>query len=87
MKEECITRLQQQIKSKQFILLSNKFCQKVFPYFSCDFASKLDSNHRKSNDSKGILTGIIGKKHVGPEYVYPFDYAHTEETESITQVS
>ena len=32
------------------------------------------------------MTGIIGKKHVGPEYVYPFDYAHTEETESITQV-
>uniref|UniRef100_A0A146KXH2 N-sulfoglucosamine sulfohydrolase n=2 Tax=Lygus hesperus TaxID=30085 RepID=A0A146KXH2_LYGHE len=34
-----------------------------------------------------IYTGIIGKKHVGPENVYPFDYAHTEQThESILQV-
>ena len=46
----------------------------------------VDSNIQKSNESKDILTGIIGKKHVGPESVYPFDYAHTEETESITQV-
>nr|XP_037287482.1 N-sulphoglucosamine sulphohydrolase-like [Rhipicephalus microplus] len=28
---------------------------------------------------RGIRTGIIGKKHVGPEGVYPFDFAHTEE--------
>ena len=47
--------------------------------------SNLKSNNG-SNRSNGILTGIIGKKHVGPEFVYPFDYAHTEETESITQV-
>lgn len=33
-----------------------------------------------------IRTGIIGKKHVGPEYVYPFDYAETEENHSILQV-
>ncbi|KAL8619253.1 hypothetical protein ACOMHN_050034 [Nucella lapillus] len=33
-----------------------------------------------------IRTGIIGKKHVGPEYVYPFDYAETEEQHSILQV-
>ena len=33
-----------------------------------------------------MFTGIIGKKHVGPKHVYPFDYVHTEETESITQV-
>lgn len=33
-----------------------------------------------------ILTGIIGKKHVGPETTYPFDFAHTEETQSIMQV-
>ena len=32
------------------------------------------------------LTGIIGKKHVGPESVYPFDYAETEENHSILQV-
>lgn len=34
----------------------------------------------------GIRTGIIGKKHVGPESVYPFDFAHTEENSSILQV-
>ncbi|CAE1300297.1 SGSH [Acanthosepion pharaonis] len=34
----------------------------------------------------GIYTGIIGKKHVGPEYVYPFDYSETEENHSILQV-
>lgn len=33
-----------------------------------------------------IRTGIIGKKHVGPDYVYPFDYAETEENHSILQV-
>ncbi|KAK7075918.1 hypothetical protein SK128_001334 [Halocaridina rubra] len=36
--------------------------------------------------SNGIRNGIIGKKHVGPESVYQFDFAHTEETESILQV-
>ncbi|XP_076058197.1 N-sulfoglucosamine sulfohydrolase [Oratosquilla oratoria] len=34
----------------------------------------------------GIRTGIIGKKHVGPEPVYPFDFAYTEENNSIMQV-
>ncbi|XP_059470427.1 N-sulphoglucosamine sulphohydrolase isoform X1 [Neocloeon triangulifer] len=33
-----------------------------------------------------IATGIIGKKHVGPADVYPFDFAHTEENNSIMQV-
>ncbi|XP_066247442.1 N-sulphoglucosamine sulphohydrolase [Euwallacea similis] len=33
-----------------------------------------------------IRTGIIGKKHVGPGDVYPFDYAQTEENNSILQV-
>ncbi|XP_063962051.1 N-sulphoglucosamine sulphohydrolase-like [Lytechinus pictus] len=27
----------------------------------------------------GVRTGIIGKKHVGPESVYPFDYSKTPE--------
>lgn len=31
------------------------------------------------------LIGIIGKKHVGPENVYPFDFAVTEEQVSINQ--
>ncbi|GIY20200.1 n-sulphoglucosamine sulphohydrolase [Caerostris darwini] len=35
---------------------------------------------------KNIYSGIIGKKHVGPENVYPFDFAYTEETNSINQV-
>lgn len=30
--------------------------------------------------------GIIGKKHVGPEAVFPFDFAHTEENDSVLQV-
>ncbi|XP_007125340.1 N-sulphoglucosamine sulphohydrolase isoform X2 [Physeter macrocephalus] len=34
----------------------------------------------------GVLTGIIGKKHVGPETVYPFDFAYTEENGSVLQV-
>ena len=32
------------------------------------------------------MTGIIGKKHVGPASVYNFDAEHTEETNSILQV-
>ena len=31
------------------------------------------------NKTGNIRTGIIGKKHVGPDYVYPFDYSKTEE--------
>lgn len=31
-------------------------------------------------------SGIIGKKHVGPETVYPFDFAFTEENSSVMQV-
>lgn len=30
-------------------------------------------------NSSGIRTGIIGKKHVGPEYVYPYEFERTEE--------
>jgi len=33
-----------------------------------------------------LCVGIIGKKHVGPNNVYPFDFAHTEENNSILQV-
>ncbi|XP_009954351.1 PREDICTED: N-sulphoglucosamine sulphohydrolase, partial [Leptosomus discolor] len=33
-----------------------------------------------------VRTGIIGKKHVGPEAVYPFDFAYTEENSSVLQV-
>ncbi|XP_048869152.1 N-sulphoglucosamine sulphohydrolase [Brienomyrus brachyistius] len=33
-----------------------------------------------------IQTGIIGKKHVGPGEVYPFDFAYTEENGSVLQV-
>ncbi|CAM1291138.1 SGSH (predicted) [Pycnogonum litorale] len=37
-------------------------------------------------NKNGVATGIIGKKHVGPEHVYPFDFAETEENNSILQV-
>uniref|UniRef100_T1JAG0 Sulfatase N-terminal domain-containing protein n=1 Tax=Strigamia maritima TaxID=126957 RepID=T1JAG0_STRMM len=33
-----------------------------------------------------IRTGIIGKKHVGPDSVYSFDFEKTEETTSVLQV-
>ena len=33
-----------------------------------------------------IVAGIIGKKHVGPEAVYPFEFSETEENHSILQV-
>lgn len=32
------------------------------------------------------LPGIIGKKHIGPETVYPFEFAYTEENGSVLQV-
>lgn len=32
------------------------------------------------------ITGIIGKKHVGPKSLYKFDYEQTEENNSILQV-
>jgi len=32
------------------------------------------------------VLGIIGKKHVGPKSVYPFDFAETEENNGILQV-
>ncbi|KAL0279496.1 UNVERIFIED_CONTAM: hypothetical protein PYX00_001039 [Menopon gallinae] len=34
----------------------------------------------------GIRTGIVGKKHVGPDEIYRFDYEQTEENNSILQV-
>ncbi|KAM8842395.1 N-sulfoglucosamine sulfohydrolase [Synchiropus picturatus] len=33
-----------------------------------------------------VHTGIIGKKHVGPGSVYPFDFSYTEENNSVLQV-
>lgn len=36
--------------------------------------------------SLSIFSGIIGKKHVGPGSVYPFDFAYTEENNSVLQV-
>ncbi|XP_044733287.1 N-sulphoglucosamine sulphohydrolase [Chrysoperla carnea] len=36
--------------------------------------------------TNGIRTGIIGKKHVGPDTLYSFDYSQTEENNSILQV-
>ncbi|KAK3696272.1 hypothetical protein RRG08_027712 [Elysia crispata] len=34
----------------------------------------------------GIKTGIVGKKHVGPEAVYPFDFEVTEEQMAINKI-
>lgn len=46
----------------------------------------IQSLPRMLNESGKYWTGIIGKKHVGPEYVYPFQYAFTEENNDLMQV-
>lgn len=38
------------------------------------------------NQTGHFWTGIIGKKHVGPESTYPFSFSHTEENYPINQV-
>ena len=39
------------------------------------------------NQTGNFWMGIVGKKHVGPDYVYPFDFSYTEENYPITQIS
>ncbi|XP_013794846.1 N-sulphoglucosamine sulphohydrolase-like isoform X1 [Limulus polyphemus] len=56
--------------------------QKLHHFNSFDSVRSLPAVLQKHN----IRTGIIGKKHVGPEDVYPFDFAFTEENNSILQV-
>lgn len=52
--------------------------------------STFEMSEKKSDFYKLIIAflwkGIIGKKHVGPGPVYPFDFAYTEETNSVLQV-
>lgn len=43
---------------------------------------RINSIHNNNNS----FIGIIGKKHVGPEEAYPFDYSQTEENNQINQV-
>ena len=38
------------------------------------------------NQTGHFWTGIIGKKHVGPESIFPFSFSHTEENYPINQV-
>jgi len=38
------------------------------------------------NNTGKYRTGIIGKKHVGPDTVYPFDFSYTEENYPINQI-
>ncbi|NXJ16572.1 SPHM sulfohydrolase, partial [Odontophorus gujanensis] len=56
--------------------------QDVHHFNSFDAVRSLPRLLRQAN----IRTGIIGKKHVGPEAVYPFDFAYTEENSSVLQV-
>ncbi|XP_012256743.2 N-sulphoglucosamine sulphohydrolase [Athalia rosae] len=56
--------------------------QGVHHFNSFDDVQSLPKILRQNN----IRTGIIGKKHVGPGDVYPFDFSHTEENSSILQV-
>ncbi|XP_067142973.1 N-sulphoglucosamine sulphohydrolase [Centruroides vittatus] len=56
--------------------------QAMHHFSTFDAVKSLPFLLRKHN----IFTGIIGKKHVGPEKVYPFDFAYTEEHYSILQV-
>ncbi|XP_024937694.1 N-sulphoglucosamine sulphohydrolase isoform X2 [Cephus cinctus] len=56
--------------------------QGVHHFNSFDDVQSLPRIFKRNN----IRTGIIGKKHVGPADVYPFDFAETEENNSILQV-
>lgn len=56
--------------------------QGVHHFNSFDGVQSLPLLLRQAN----IHTGIIGKKHVGPGSVYPFDFAYTEENSSVLQV-
>ncbi|KAK7930225.1 hypothetical protein WMY93_006620 [Mugilogobius chulae] len=56
--------------------------QGVHHFNSFDEVQSLPLLLNKAN----IHTGIIGKKHVGPASVYPFDFAYTEENNSVLQV-
>lgn len=38
------------------------------------------------NQTGQFWTGIIGKKHIGPDSVYPFAFSHTEENYPINQI-
>ncbi|XP_008551634.1 N-sulphoglucosamine sulphohydrolase [Microplitis demolitor] len=56
--------------------------QGVHHFQSFDNIQSLPKLLKKNN----VLTGIIGKKHVGPSQVFSFDYSETEENNSILQV-
>ncbi|XP_029950991.1 N-sulfoglucosamine sulfohydrolase [Salarias fasciatus] len=56
--------------------------QGVHHFNSFDEVQSLPLLLNKAN----VHTGIIGKKHVGPGAVYPFDFAFTEENSSVLQV-
>jgi len=60
---------------------------------SCNYAVPNEPVHNSDSDHFFsmmwrllMFPGIIGKKHVGPESVYPFDFAETEENNGILQV-
>ena len=38
------------------------------------------------NQTGQFWTGVIGKKHVGPDSVYPFSFSHTEDNYPINQI-
>ena len=40
-----------------------------------------------SDEIFDMFLGIVGKKNVGPEAVYPFDFEVTEEQMSINQIA
>ncbi|XP_018600907.2 N-sulfoglucosamine sulfohydrolase [Scleropages formosus] len=56
--------------------------QDIHHFNSFDGVQSLPFLLRQAN----IQTGIVGKKHVGPGEVYPFDFAYTEENNSVLQV-
>lgn len=47
---------------------------------------QVQSLPRILNQTGNFWTGIIGKKHVGPEMTYPFSFSHTEEDYPINQI-
>ena len=55
----------------------------TFLYFGCRVWPTI--SHLVQIKFQNII-GIIGKKHVGPEFAFPFDFSETEENNPINQV-
>jgi len=55
-------------------------------FYSVDVSTPWFTVHDSVFYSAGVRTGIIGKKHVGPESVYPYHFSQTEENNPINYI-